>query len=481
MNNYLPTSHRKFREDGEIQERIYQTRGVLSNMPLILGVALLVTLIGSLYAMSLAPVYQANMLIQIKRNSPIVGDSVADVPAATEVEILRSRSILSRVVEALRMDVSVEPRRFPIAGAYLARNRQGVSKPGILGTGGYAWANEHAQVAALTMPGSLLGEKFVLTAGSGNGYTFENRELGLTFSGRVGVPAKVETRYGPIELLVSAMSAKPGVQFAVSRVPVFHAVDQLQQSLAIAEAGKQSNVISLSLKGSDPVLITRILNQIGNEYIRQHTSQRSNEASNALALYDRQVSESRSRLQQLDARFASLTGRHGVTDLGEESRILSQQSVTLQERLGEAEQKRAELSTRYLSEHPAMIAADQQVRNLRNSLAAVQAKRRTLAGAEQEIASVERDKQVNAELNAGLLSIRQKLDSLNASDAADVRLVDQAEVPIRPVTLGIRTMVVLALLSGLVLGVIASLLKNALAAPSRRPAVPRYDGQFRLV
>lgn len=481
MNNYLQTWSKRPKVDDNASDATYQAKGILGNVRLIGGVALLVALLGTLYALTVPPIYQANMLIQIKQRMPMSGDPRIEIPAATEVEILRSRSILSRVVQALQLDVSVEPKRFPLAGPYLARNSHQLSAPGLFGAGGYAWGAERAELARLDMPKRLMGETFVLTATGKDRFTLVLKDLGISFAGQVGVPARLRSAYGEIGVLVAAMHARPGAQFLVSRAPGFLAVDRLQRSLHISENGKQSNVIGLSLQGSNPELISRILNQIGDEYMRQHASQQSNEASNALASYDRQLAETQFKLQKLDARFARVLGTHGASDLAEESRIVSQQSVALQDKLAAAEQNRVELSSRYLSQHPSMIVADEHIRTLRQELAAIQSKRRSLAAAGQEIEAVTRDKQINAEINAGLFNVRQKLDVLHSSARADVRLVDHAETPIRPVTLGLPTMIALACLAGLVLGLVASVLKNAISGARDRPATLRYDGHFRLV
>lgn len=481
MNNYLPTSSKRTRDDSITSEAIQHARGILGNLRLIIGVALLVSLLGTLYALTVPPVFQANMLIQIKPVLPMASDGRTQTPVATEVELLRSRSILSRVVEALHLDVHVEPKQFPIAAAYLGRDRQRLSTPGLSGVGGYARGAESVELASLDIPGRLLGETFVLTATGQDRFMLTQKDLGISLAGQAGVPARLASPYGEIGVLVATLRASPGAQFRVSRTSVFQAVDQLQRSLLISENGKQSNVIGVSLQGSKPELISRILNEIGAEYMRQHASQQSDETSSALASYERQLLDTRARLQKLDARYSRVLGMHGAADLGEESRIVSQQSVALQEKLAAAEQNKLELSSRYLSQHPTMIVADEQIRALKQELGAVQSKRRALAASGQEIETVNRDKQITAEMNAGLLNVRQKLDALNSSVRADIRMVDPAVAPIRPVGLGLPTMIALACVAGLVLGLIASILKNAIVGAGIRPASLRYDGHFRLV
>ncbi|VXB89140.1 Wzz/FepE/Etk N-terminal domain-containing protein [Massilia sp. 9I] len=480
MKSYLQQPLRQPDDERPSYDAVRRTRSVLSNWRLISAVAIPLALLGLLHALTVAPVFQANMLIQIKRSPQLAAEQRIDMPAATEVEILRSRSVLGGVVDALRLDISVEPRRFPVLGAFLARHGHSWAIPGLSGSGNYAWADERVTLARFAIPHALLGRPFVLTATGQGGFTLAQQESGILVSGEAGTGLRAMTPHGALDILVTDIRARPGTQFVVSRVSRFQAVDRLQHALVIGETAKQSNVIGLSLKGSDPELLSRILNQVGSEYLKQHASDQSGAASAALAFYDRQLDESRDKLRQLDARFARVQGIHGTGDPAEESRLLSQQTLALQDRLAEAERVRIELASRYLPAHPMMSGADERVRSLRGELAAVQAKRRSLSGAEREMSNLVREKQINADISAGLLMVRQKLDALDSAGHDEVRLVDRAETPFQPVNLGVGARVALACLGALVAGLLASHMKNTLDEGRRRPPPPRYDGHFRL-
>ena len=481
MKTYLQTRQQNGIDGSTLPQPALRTRGVFGNLRLLLGVAVIVAVIGTLHALSVVPVYQANMLIQIMRSGSMAGEPAPEIPAATEVEILRSRSILTGVVKVLKLDIRVEPKRFPVLGVYLASKNDQLTAPGLFGYGGYVWGPEHASVTWFNMPKDLMQHTFTLTAAKNNRFILTQEELGISVNGRVGEAARAATPYGEIDILVSELQARPGGRFEVARTPLPEVVGQLQRSLAISENGKQSDVIGVSLKGTNPVLISRILNEVGGEYMRLHASQRSDEADKARAFYNQQLEESRQLLRRLDARSAQVLGRHGASDLAEESRILSQRSSALQEKLVGAELDKAELSSRYLEQHPTMIVANEKIQNLRRELGQIQGQRRSLAAADQEIIAVTRDKQINTEINAGLLNVRHKLEAQTSSSRNNVRLVDRAEIPTNPTTLGLPAMIILSCLAGIVAGILASILKNAIVGVDKRPTIPRYDGQFRLV
>lgn len=484
----MPTkSHRLSRPS----DSMFRYGNVLKNTWLIAGVTLIVAMLGTAYGLTMTPAYEANILLQIKRVAPSAGDPQADAPAATEIEILRSRSTLSRVVNTLHLDISVEPKLFPMVGAFIAGANQNISTPGLFGQGGYVWGAERVAISVFNVPPPLLGKPFTLTILDEDEFTLSHKELGIQAKGKLGQLAKVQTKYGTVEITLAKIQSKPGAQFFVSRRPDFQVVEQLQKSLAVLEKGRQSNVIAVLLRGSKPELISRILNEIGKEYIHQQVVQKSEAARKELVFYDKQVEESRLRLQKLDTRLADVLRRQGTSDLGDEARTLAQQSVALQTKLAEIEQRKVELSSRFAELHPEVLNVYKHLDDVHRDLNKIEAKRKAVAAAQQEILSLTRDKQVNSEINIELLNARHKLEALALSNSVNVRLVDRAEPPSQPVTLRLSAMIACSCLLGLVLGVGASVLKNLLAERNRHPEVdsvrrlvisaglPHYDDQDR--
>lgn len=441
---------------------IFDKGNILGNGWLIVGVAILVALLGTLHALTISPMYEANVLIQIRRSLPPSGELQLDVPAATEMEILRSRSILSRVVESLRLDISVEPKLFPVLGNIMAGMDKPPSAVRMLDDGSHVWGAQRVRVTALDVPESLLGQRFTLTVTGKDTFTLSQRELGIKLQGRAGGVTTARTRAGNIAIAVAEIRARPQAQFLVRRDPRYLVVDGLQRSLAIAEKGKLSNVIGVSLRGSQPELLSRILNEIAREYIQQQGAIKTQEARNQLVFYDQQIAESRQKLQTLDARLNQVLSRHGTTDLSEDIRTLAQQSVTLEDNLLSKQQRRIELLARLGDRHPEVLVVTRHIQDLQRHLAAIDGKRKVLAAAQQEIITVNREKLINNEMNIALLNTRHKLETLTLSNHVNVRLLDRAEAPLQATTFGLPVRIAIACLLGLALGVLASMLKNAL-------------------
>lgn len=461
-SQYLQQLRKKRRHEDSSFQLIFRLEAILRNGWLIAAVTCIVALGGIVHALNVTPIYESNILIQIKRATPFSGEPQADIPAATEVEILRSRAILSRVVQMLQLHTSIEPKLFPVLGRFFAARNPALSAPGLFGSGGYVWGADRVRFSIFTVPDALQGRAFTLTVTSPDAVTLSEPGTGIRMYARVGELASLPTRYGPLVLRVADIRARAGAEFSVVQQPIMQAVEQLQRALVISEKVKQSNVITVSLQGSRPELLTRILNEIGKEYISQQVSQRTSEAKRQLAFYDQQMADSTRRLQQLDITVNDILRRYGTSDLNEEERLLAQHSMALKAKLEEKEQKKTEMLGRFAEQHPEIVTLSTVIRTLHREFNEVEEKRRQIASAQHDIISANRDKQVNSEMNIALLNARHKLDALMLTSNVNIRWIDRADMPTQPVTLGLAVMIGIACFMACIAGIAASILKNVI-------------------
>ena len=134
MNTSLQQLRKKTEDENASLKSAVFFKSILKNGWLISSVSLLVAVIGIIYALTVKPIYEANILIQIKRNVSLSSDFQGDTPVATEVEILRSRSVISKAVESLKLDIIVEPKKFPVIGSLIGGGARKYRIPGCLDT-----------------------------------------------------------------------------------------------------------------------------------------------------------------------------------------------------------------------------------------------------------------------------------------------------------------------------------------------------------
>ncbi len=101
---------------------------LIDNRWLIIGVTASFLTLGVLYSLFSTPIYRADAIVQVEQN---VGNSLlsnisqilpnSQPEAAPEIEILKSRMILSKTVKDLDLTTVVEQKFFPIFGKGLHR------------------------------------------------------------------------------------------------------------------------------------------------------------------------------------------------------------------------------------------------------------------------------------------------------------------------------------------------------------------------
>lgn len=139
---------------------------LLDHKRMIAAVAAIALLIGFIYVTLAAPVYRANLLVQIEDSEPdsksflneTSGLFEVKTPASGEIQVLQSRMVLNAAADQADLQVSAQPRYLPFVGLWLASRAEKLSDPGIFGfggLGGYVTGTERIVVGRLTVPASL--------------------------------------------------------------------------------------------------------------------------------------------------------------------------------------------------------------------------------------------------------------------------------------------------------------------------------------
>ena len=444
---------------------------------LIAMVAAVVTGLGVMYAIMAEPVYEANIMIQVEDSPNSAGsllgqvNSLFDVKTAAtaEIEILRSRMVVSRAVDNLRLYIQASPRRVPLVGTWMANRSTELSEPGRGGGGGYTWGNERIQVEVFNVPEAWQGQGFELVAGPSGRYrliTPNNQSL----DAQVGQLLEWDAPQGKLQLLVSELSGKPGASFDLVRRSRLNLIEGLQSSLKIAEKGRQSGVIGATLEGTNPKATTDILNELGREYVRQNIDRKAEEAANTLRFLEGQLPQIKRELEGAERTYSDFRNSKGTVDLGEEGRALLQQATAAETRLLEMRQKREELLSRFTPAHPTVQVLEKQMAEARAQARQIATQIRKLPSLEQDTIRITRDVKVNNELYAGLLNSAQQLRLIKAGKVGNVRLVDAAVVPESPVKPRRTLIVGLAVLAGVLLGVLLAWLRKSLQGSIDAPS-----------
>jgi tyrosine-protein kinase Etk/Wzc len=449
------------------------------NRWLIAATALIVTLLGVVFAYVQKPVYEANMLIHVEEAAPgqaknVLGETASvfdtSTAAAAEMELVKSRLVVASAIDNLRLYISAQPKYFPVIGKWIADRNEDISTPGVFGYGGFVWGNESIDVPVFNVPDALLNRPFTLTTEVNDGYVLTEEESGLRLAGRVGVPLKAETGNGPLELTVERLNAEPGAQFELSRASRLALIEGVQKGLNVAERGRQSGIVEVSLRGSNPEQVHAILSEITDEYVRQNTARKTEEASKSLAFINKQLPDLKQQLEQAEQRYNDFRNRNGTINLDEQSRISLEQEAAAKALKMQLEQRKLELLGRYTENHPMVMAVNDQLREVNRELRSIAGQIRGLPALEQEMVRLQRDVKVNNDLYTSLLDTAQQLKMVSASTMSNVRLVDYPMLPEKPVSPNRPAIIAIALLLGLFLGVLIAFMKKVVRAAIDDPS-----------
>ncbi|MDM0070860.1 polysaccharide biosynthesis tyrosine autokinase [Variovorax sp. J31P207] len=442
---------------------------LVANKWLIAFITLVVFLGGVVYALLERPIYESTLVIQVedpegsKGILSEAGGALFDVktPGSAEMEIIRSRMIAGKAVEAIKLYIVASPRYVPYVGGWLARRSTGLSDPGFLGFGGYVSGRELIEASQFDVPKSLEGSLFTVTAQEGGQYTLASPMLSKPLSGTVGAPLKAQTAAGPIELTISRLAGKPGAEFNLQRLGTLPTALGLQGGLGLSERGKSSGIINVTLQDSNPDRAAQILNAVGEQYVLQNVERKAAEARKTLAFLDVQLPQYKRQMEAAEETYNRFRNQKGMVSFTEEASSVLAQAVDRQSKLLDAEQRRRELEARFTANHPLVQTLDGQIAALRSDIANVQIRIKGLPALQQEAVRMERDVKVNTELYQSLLNNAMQLRLVKEGKVGNVRVLDEAIPPSYPIKPNRKVIVASALALGLFLGICAAFLRNA--------------------
>ncbi|MFM0041904.1 polysaccharide biosynthesis tyrosine autokinase [Paraburkholderia sediminicola] len=456
--------------DAEVHLSEYLTV-IFENWKMIAVFTIASVILGGVYALIARPVYRADAMIQVEDSANAANDALGNLAsifdtkqtAAGEMELIRSRLVVTQTVKDLHLDISVTPRYFPVIGAVLARHANGDElAPPLFGLSRFATGGEQINVVRFDVPRAQYGDKFTLVALKNGRFALFNHDDDPVLNGAVGKPVSGGGQVSAVEIEVDNLVAREGTQFVITRESTLATIDRLQSDLVISEKTKLSGVIGVSLDGYDSARTADIVNAIARAYVQQNVDRKQTEAAHTLTFLDQQLPQLRKELDQAEDRYNAFRNKNGTVDLSEESHILLQQIVERKTKLADLRQQRIEMAQRFTETHPAIVALDGQIASMESEQGSLNKRVSMLPDTEQAALRLLRDVRVDTELYTNFLNNAQQLRVVKAGQVGNVRVVDYAvtaELPVKPKK---KLDVALAAILGLVLGTFSAFLRKNL-------------------
>ncbi|TLV21533.1 polysaccharide biosynthesis tyrosine autokinase [Klebsiella indica] len=415
---------------------------LIDHRKLIISVTALFTLVALLYALFATPIYQADALLQVeqKQGNAILSSLSQMLPdsqpqSAPEIALLQSRMILGKTVDDLNLQARIEQDYFPLFGKGWARLTG--QKPGRL------------TVTRLYLPSdsNLDTPEMTLTVRDKKHYsvTFNDQEL----MGEVGI---LLDRNG-IALKVDNIEAEAGTEFNISYLSKLEAISDLQKVFSVADQGKDTGILNLSLTGPDPLLLEKILNSISNNYLAQNVARQAAQDAKSLEFLNEQLPKVRHDLDIAEDKLNQYRRQKDSVDLSLEAKSVLEQIVNVDNQLNELTFRESEISQLYTKEHPTYKALLEKRQTLQEEKAKLNQRVSTMPKTQQDILQLSRDVDSGQAVYMQLLNRQQELNIAKSSAIGNVRIIDNAVSQPKPV----KPKKVIVLLVGIILGGMVSL------------------------
>ena len=425
------------------------------------------------------PVYMANALIQVEeKRSGLAGfgDLAAmlsgNSSASTEIEVLKTRSVLGDVVDTEFLQIVIQPRYFPVIGEFLAwRYRPdeiGQVNTPWFGLNQYSTGGEYIKISGVRISEEFAGAPLLLKAGEAGNYEIFAPGGGLLLSGSVGKTAR--SADGQTSILVSELLANKGAEFLISVSLRIDAIQRLRDSLEIEETQRKTGVIAVALEGTDKRKIKDVLNAVAKVYQEQNVKRLSQEAERSINFLAVQIPLVRVELEAAEQALNNYRTESSSLDMSLEARMTLQQIVGIEAQLHGLELKESEISSRYKKDHPVYSTLLNQRGKLHLEKDRINHEIAALPDSQQELLRLTRNVEVSNAVYLQLLNKMEELKVIRAGTVGNIRILDFAEVYPHPVKPQRTKSLLVGVLAGIFIGIIIVgirlIINTGLADPS---------------
>lgn len=378
---------------------------------------LLTTVLGAFYAMWVRPQFTSDALLQVNvkgtssKATKAFGEmgAVLDLasPADAEIELIKSRMVLSYVAEAERLYL----RAVPVGFWDRLTHKEG-----------------RLDLDSLRIPEKARTKKWMAVVRGENSYSVITNEGKKVLDGKVGELALAEYADDTLAIRVSFMDALEGQKFMLVRSTPLKAERALSAALKVSEKGKQTGIISVRYSHRYPDRAASILNTIAKTYLRQNVEMRSAEAEKTLEFLESQLPGVKAKLDSAEKILADYRYSIGSVDIGGETKAHLDKESQLQRQIMQLEQERQAAMRLFKAEHPNVQTIVKQQNKLRAELAQLKKNAEKMPLTQQEVNRLQEEVAVNNEVYTNMLNNIQQLRVVRAGEVGNVRIVDFAQI-----------------------------------------------------
>ncbi|WP_335960666.1 polysaccharide biosynthesis tyrosine autokinase [Acinetobacter bereziniae] len=418
------------------------------------------------------PIYSTDAMVQVEdgksaASAALMGE-LKDVasglgqksPADPEIEILNSRLVLGKVINNLNLNIQIIDNENTFLHKLVSKDKTQL----IYSAKAVEFKKNQSSfsILRLDVPQYYYDKKLVLKFLDKNQFSLSYQDL-VVFKGTLNQLNQAQDSSGLWSVQIN--SSTPFQQdFTISKLALPSAMKLIQANYTVIEKGKMTGVIGLSYSGGDQQHITRVLNNILNVYHQQNIERKSLESKQTLSFLDQQLPELKQQLEESEIKFNKFREQYNTVDVTQESELMLKQNVELEKMRIELKQKQAEYSAKYTPDHPLMTEINAQLAAIQKKSTELNQAIKRLPETQRLYLQLYRDVKVNTELYTSLLNSYQQLKIVKAGEIGNVRIIDTAVEPVKPIKPQKLIVLILSIFVGGFIGVMIALLRNLLSS-----------------
>ena len=420
-----------------------------------------------LYLRTTPDTYAVDALVQVEdskgASAALLGDlsSMMDQksPAQAEIEILKSRLVLGTVIDRLHLDLKISATDDSFWNRLSKRHQYDVvySQQSVR----FKDNQKSFDIREFNIPNYFKDKELLLSFNQKNYTLTDTATDQVVFSAPLNQSSTLQSEYGLWKVAIYSQDQFDR-RYMLQKQTLPAAMQSLLGNYSVAEKGKLTGVLGLNYQGHDKQHITQVLNAVLVAYNQQNIERRSAETAQTLGFLEAQLPKLKQQLDVAEREFNRFREKYNTVDVTKESELYLTQSVALETQKSELEQRVAEASAKYTAEHPVMQQMQAQVAAINKRIAALNGTLKRLPELQRQYLQLFREIEVKQQLYTGLLNSYQQLQISKAGEIGNVRIIDTAVEPIKPIAPKKLQILVLALFLGAFLGTLLALLRNML-------------------
>lgn len=418
-----------------------------------------------LYLRTTPDTYTVDALVQVEdskgTSAALLGDLSSMIeqksPAQAEIEILKSRLVLGEVINHLNLNIRISGTEDSFWNRLMAKHKYSTeySKKSVL----FKDNQNSFDVRQFDIPQYFQDKNLILSFKEGKYSLTDEKTEQVVFSAPLNQISQSSSEYGLWKVGVFSQDSFDAT-YNIRKQSLPAAMQSLTSNYSVAEKGKMTGVLGLNYQGEDTQHITQVLNAILAAYSQQNIERRSAETAQTLKFLENQLPELKQQLDVAEREFNRFRQQANTVDVTKESELYLTQSITLETQKIQLEQQVVEASSKYMDEHPMMQQMNAQLAAINKKIAELDGTLKRLPELQRQYLQLFREVEVKQQLYTGLLNSYQQLRIVKAGEIGNVRIVDTAVEPIKPIAPKKLQILILSIFLGGFLGTLLALLRN---------------------